>query len=62
MMPKQNDQQRLLVSQTRAYVVQKGDSLWAIGRKFGIDWRVIVRNNRIKNPSLIHPGDMLVLE
>ena len=47
MMPKQNDQQRLLVSQTRAYVVQKGDSLWAIGRKFGIDWRVIVRNNRI---------------
>ena len=62
MMPKQNDQQRLLVSQIRAYVVQKGDSLWAIGRKFGIDWRVIVRNNRIKNPSLIHPGDMLVLE
>lgn len=62
MIPKQNDNQRLLVAQVRAYVVQRGDTLWGIGRKFNIDWRVIVRNNRLENPCLIRPGDLLVLE
>lgn len=61
MHPKQNDQQRLHVSQARAYVVQKGDTLWSIGRRLGVDWRAIARDNHLKNPALIRPRDMLVI-
>lgn len=44
------------------YTVQKGDSLFAISREFygsGWDYYKIVRANRIKNPDLIFPGQVL---
>ena len=42
----------------RTYTVVKGDTLSAIGKKFGVNWRDIAALNHIKNPDLIHPGEV----
>ena len=40
------------------YIVRKGDTLWGIGRKFGVSLTdLIAANPQIKNPNLIYPGD-----
>lgn len=41
------------------YVVKKGDTLWAIGRRFGIPWQQLAETNRLANPRLIFPGQTL---
>ncbi|OII61226.1 hypothetical protein BJP40_06780 [Streptomyces sp. CC53] len=41
------------------YTVAAGDTLWAIGKRFGIPWEHIARANGIVGPYVIHPGDVL---
>lgn len=43
----------------RTYTVQPGDSLWAIARRFGTTIDAIVSANKIRNPELIFPGEVL---
>ncbi len=42
----------------KEYVVQAGDNLGKIGKKFGVKWKEIFEANKdiIKNPDLIQPG------
>ena len=56
--------QRLLENTTgeTTYTVQKGDTLWAIAKRFlgdGGRYREIAEGNGIRNPNLIFPGQKL---
>ena len=40
------------------YVVKKGDTLWAIAKRYGVSLQELTAANpQIKNPNLIYPGD-----
>lgn len=43
------------------YIVQKGDTLYAIAFKYALDFRRLAAANNIKAPYAIYPGDKLVL-
>jgi LysM repeat protein len=43
------------------YVVKKGDTLWAIGREFGVSINAIVERNDIQDPAMIRPGRELMI-
>lgn len=50
-------------SQT-VYVVKRGDTLWAIARRYtgsGTNYPSIASKNHIRNPNLIYPGQKLVI-
>lgn len=41
------------------YIVKKGDTLSAIGNKYGVNYRKIAKDNNIANPNLIYIGQKL---
>jgi len=41
------------------YVVKEGDWLSKIAPKFNTTWRVLAEDNKIENPDLIYPGQVL---
>ena len=41
------------------YTVKAGDTLSAIGDRFGVDWRTLAQVNHLSNPNLIHVGQEL---
>lgn len=43
------------------YTVQPGDSLSAIGQRFGVSWQDIQTVNSIPNADLIYPGQVLTI-
>ena len=43
------------------YVVQKGDTLWELAKKFNTTIDDIVELNDIENPDLIYPGQKLLI-
>lgn len=43
------------------YTVRRGDTLWALSRRFGISITDIVRENDIANPNLIYVGQTLFI-
>jgi len=45
----------------KTYVVQKGDSLWAIARRFNISLNKLIRVNNIKTPNMLHVGQKLII-
>ena len=46
-------------TQTISYTVQRGDTLFAIARRYGTTVDEIVNINSIANPNLIYPGEVL---
>lgn len=52
--------QAIVNGKSRTYTVKAGDCLSAIGQKLGVDWRDIAAKNGIKDPYVIHAGDVLV--
>ena len=63
--PAPADVVQLKADHPERYVVQKGDTLWDISKRFLADpWRwasVWKINDQIKNPHLIYPGDVILL-
>jgi spore germination protein len=45
----------------RTYAVQRGDTLYAIAQRFGTTVSALVAANRIPNPNLIYPGQVLTI-
>jgi len=43
------------------YVVQQGDTLWAIAKKTGVGVNTLVTVNELKNPDALRPGDRLLI-
>lgn len=50
------------VSQETIYVVKSGDTLSRIAQKYKTTYQKIARDNNIKNPNLIFPGQKLVVK
>lgn len=48
-------------SGAREYVVARGDTLYGIAFRHGVDFRELARWNRIPSPYTIYPGQRLVL-
>lgn len=46
-------------SAERTYTVQKGDTLSAIARKYGTDWKRLAEYNGLQNPNLLKVGQVL---
>ncbi len=46
---------------TREYTIRRGDNLWTVARKFGVDHRLIIRINDIKNPDALSPGKKITV-
>lgn len=49
------------VQPDNTYTVQPGDTLWAIGQRFGVDWRRIAEANGISDPRKLAVGQKLVM-
>jgi LysM repeat protein len=43
------------------HVVQPGEWIWQIARKYGVDPQTIIDANNLTNPALIYPGQELVI-
>lgn len=46
----------------RVHIVQSGDSLWTISKKYKVNIQQITANNQIKKEAVLQPGQMLVIE
>jgi len=54
----ENNQSRMS-NNTSAYIVKKGDTLYSIGRKFGIDFHILAKRNGISSPYEIYVGQRI---
>lgn len=43
------------------YVIQKGDTLYDIGKRFGVNWRIISFYNQLDNPHLIYENQIIYI-
>ncbi|HHY45825.1 MAG TPA: L,D-transpeptidase family protein [Firmicutes bacterium] len=57
--PKDPQDNQGMLGPEHIYIVQPGDTLWNISRRFGASLDAIIRLNDIRNPDLIYPGQRL---
>ncbi|MCM3784675.1 bifunctional 2',3'-cyclic-nucleotide 2'-phosphodiesterase/3'-nucleotidase [Neobacillus mesonae] len=48
-------------SKNTVYVVKKGDNLYRIGLKYGVDWNAIAKANKISNVYTLKVGQKLII-
>lgn len=44
------------------YIVKKGDTLWAIGKMFNTTWQKLAEFNKLENPHLIFPDQIIMIK
>ena len=44
------------------YVVRPGDNLFSIADRYGLELNEILRLNRLENPNVIYPGQILKIK
>ena len=49
------------VPQPNKYVVKPGDVLWKIAKKFNTTWQELAKFNKLKNPNLIYPNQVIYI-
>lgn len=49
-------------SNTRSYVVKKGDTLSSIAKRYGTTYQKIAKDNGISNPNIIKVGQVLIIK
>ncbi len=50
------------VTKELTYTVEEGDYLVKIAKVYGTTWRVLAEVNNISNPTLIYPGQVLIIK
>ena len=45
----------------QVYVVKKGDTVYKIAKRYGTTMQAIISENNLHNPSLIYPGQILLI-
>lgn len=45
----------------RIYTVQKGDTLWQIGKRFGVSAQALAEANHLSDPDSLCPGQRLII-
>lgn len=43
------------------YIVEPGDVLWKIAKKFNMNWQELSKYNKLRNPHLIFPGQKILV-
>ncbi|MDF2536554.1 MAG: Exosporium protein, partial [Bacillales bacterium] len=44
----------------KIHIVKKGDTLWKIAKKYGVNFDLLKKNNKhLSNPDLMLPGDKI---
>lgn len=57
--PSKPEQPVVSEPQDTVYTVKPGDTLFAIARKYGTTWQKLAAYNKLKNASLIYPGQKI---
>jgi LysM repeat protein len=48
-------------STQRTYTVRAGDTVFAIAMRLGVNWQEMLRVNQLTEPSLLQPGQVLII-
>jgi len=48
-------------SSTKTYIVQSGDTLWAIAKRYNVSLDELIRINHISNPDILKVGQKLII-
>ncbi len=59
--PVQSPLESVVPGRDREHVVGKGDTLYSIAWRYGIDYRALARANSIRDTHIIHPGQRLLV-
>lgn len=43
------------------YVVEPGDTLWRLARRYGVPLKTLIDANQLENPNLIFPGQVITI-
>ncbi|MBC7087804.1 MAG: 5'-nucleotidase C-terminal domain-containing protein [Tissierellales bacterium] len=48
-------------SEDTKHIVQRGENLYRIGLRYNVPWQRLAEYNKLKNPNLIYPGQIILI-